>query len=418
MLKVIRLAYESLNFAIRAVVVNRLRTLLSLLGITIGIFAIISVFTIFDSLEKNIRESISSLGSDVIYIQKWPWTEESGREYKWWQYLNRPVPTIPEYEELKRRSTTAEYFCFVISPQSAVQYEKKQIDDISIMGVSEGFEKIRSFDIEKGRYFSDFEMKSGRNYAILGSKVANELFGEINPLEKTITIRGIKVKVLGVMETEGQNNFGNTMDESLILNINFVRNLVNIRGESMGSTIWVKGKPEINNEALYDEMRMLMRSIRRLKPEEADNFALNRTSMLNNQLEAIFGTLNIAGWIIGVFSLLVGGFGIANIMFVSVKERTNLIGIQKALGAKRYFILLQFIFESIALAIAGGIIGLLLVFGGALIMVHALDFSVSLSLGNIILGISISSAIGLISGFAPAWQAARLNPVEAINTSF
>ena len=418
MLKVIRLAYESLIFAFRAVVVNRLRTLLSLLGITIGIFAIISVFTIFDSLESNIRESISSLGSDVIYIQKWPWTEENGKEYKWWQYLNRPVPTIPEYEELKRRSLNAEAICFAIGPQTNVQYGKKQIEDVSIMGVSEGFEKIRSFDIMDGRYFSDFEMKSGKNYAILGSKIADELFGEINPLGKTISIRGSKVKVLGVLETEGQNNFGNSMDESLIVSINYVRNLVNIRRESMGPSIWVKGKAEVSNEALYDEMRMLMRSIRRLKPEEADNFALNRTSMLNNQLEAIFGTLNIAGWIIGIFSLLVGGFGIANIMFVSVKERTNLIGIQKALGAKRYFILLQFIFESIALAIAGGIIGLLLVYGGALFMVYGLDFNVNLSLGNIILGISISSAIGLISGFAPAWQAARLNPVEAINTSF
>lgn len=418
MLKVLRLIIESILFALNAVVVNRLRTLLSLLGITIGIFAIISVFTIFDSLERNIRESISSLGSNIIYIQKWPWTEEDGREFQWWQYVNRPVPNIQEYRELKDRLTRAKDIAFVISTETTVKYRDNQLDNISFIGASEGFETIRDFDLERGRYFTEFEMLTGKNIAIIGHEIANKLFGNLDPMDKVITIRGNKTRIIGVFKKEGKDNFGDSMDESVLMSINHVRNVVNIRRESMNPMIWVKAKDNISNEELIAEIRMYLRSIRRLKPEAEDNFALNQTSMLNNQLDQIFGTLNIAGWFIGIFSLLVGGFGIANIMFVSVKERTNMIGIQKALGAKFYFILLQFVFESVLLAVAGGVIGLLLVFTGTLVIQSITDFSISLTVGNIVSGLTISSVIGLISGIAPAYSAAKLSPVEAINTTF
>ncbi len=418
MLKVIRLSIESLQFAINAVVVNKLRTLLSLLGITIGIFAIIAVFTIFDSLEMNIRESISSLGNDVIYIQKWPWTEEDGQEYKWWQYVNRPVPTIEEYNKIKNKLTRAEEVAFVVSTNVTVKFRENSIENINFMGASEGFSGIRDFDIQRGRFYSDYEMISGSNYAIIGHEIANELFGNIDPVNKIITIRGYKTRVIGVFEKEGKDNFGESMDESVLVPVNHVRNLVNIRSESMDPMIWVKAKERISNEELMAEIRMNLRAIRRLKPNAEDNFALNQTSMLDNQLEQFFGTLNIAGWFIGIFSLLVGGFGIANIMFVSVKERTKIIGIQKALGAKFYFILLQFVFEAVILAIAGGAIGLLLVFLGTIIVDTATNFDITLSVGNIVTGLVISSVIGLISGISPAYSAAKLDPVDAINTSF
>lgn len=418
MIKKFLLTLESLIFAFNAVVVNKLRTLLSLLGITIGIFAIIAVFTIVDSLEKNIRESISSLGDDIIYIQKWPWTEEPGQEYKWWQYVNRPVPNIQEYELIKARSVRSSEVAFVVSTNTHVEYEDTRIDDINFWGVSEGFDAIRSFEIQRGRYFTDFELLYGRNYAVIGHEIAKNLFGNKDPINKIISIRGYKTRVIGVFAKEGKDNFGDSMDEAIAGPVNHVRNLLNIRSESMNPMIWVKAAPDVGNQELVAELRMIMRSIRRLKPGAKDSFALNQTSMLNNQLEAFFGTLNIAGWFIGIFSLLVGGFGIANIMFVSVKERTNIIGIQKALGAKFGFILSQFVFEAVLLAVAGGIIGLFLVFIGTLITRSVSDFEISLSLGNILMGLSISSVIGLISGLSPAYTAAKLNPVVAINTSF
>ncbi|MCK4920465.1 MAG: ABC transporter permease [Bacteroidales bacterium] len=418
MLKLLRLSIESMFFALQAVVVNRLRTLLSLLGITIGIFAIIAVFTIVDSLEMNIRESLSSLGSDIIYIEKWPWTEEGGGEFKWWQYVNRPLPNIQEYALLKTRLTKAEEIAFIISTSTSVQYKDNLIDNINFVGVSSGFDDIRNFDIQKGRYFSDFELNSGKNICVVGHEIANKLFENIDPLGKVITIRGHKTRIVGVFKKEGKDTFGDSFDENVMVPVNHVRNVINIRSESLHPMIWVKAAENISTAELMGEIRMNLRNIRRLKPKAEDNFALNQTSMLNNQLDDFFGVLNVAGWFIGIFSLLVGGFGIANIMFVSVKERTKMIGVQKALGAKKYFIIEQFIFESVLLAIMGGFVGLLFVYVGTAIINTVSDFTVTLTVSNIIMGLSISSVIGLISGLAPAYSAAKLDPVIAINSTF
>lgn len=418
MLRVIKLIGESFLFASNSFLVNKLRTSLSLLGITIGIFAIIAVFTIVDSLEMNIRESVSSLGSDVVYIDKWPWTEEMGQEYKWWQYINRPLPTMREYETVKDKSRLAQDVGFTVNTGTTVQYKDNTIERMRIQGVTEEYGSIKDIKISSGRYLTDYEIKSGRNYGVIGNKLATDLFGNLNPLDKEIKIKGFKIKIIGVLTSEGKNDFGPSADESVILPVNFIQSLINIKSESMNPNIWVKAGTGVSIEELMSELTMIMRSIRRIKPNADNNFALNRTSMLDKQLQTVFSTLNIAGWFIGIFSLLVGGFGIANIMFVGVKERTNIIGIQKALGAKAYFILLQFIFEAILLAIVGGIVGLLLVFGGTLIVNTVSDFTINLTVGNIVLGLVISSMIGLIAGFAPAYTASRLSPVNAINTSF
>lgn len=418
-MQIIRLIWESLIMAVQSVTVNRLRALLSLLGITIGIFAIIAVFTIVDSLEMNIRESVNSLGSDVIYIEKWPWTSEDGNDYPWWKYMNRPLPTMDEYDYIREKCKSAEYVTFLSAVGRRIEYGNNNIDRADIFGVTDGFQDIRSFDIENGRYFNSLEAKAGRNVVVIGSKIAKDLFEGVDPVGKYIELMGRKVMVIGVLKKEGKGTFDIfILDEVAILPLKYYRGFVDIRREFASPQIWVKAKRRVGVDETTFEIRQLMRSYRRLKPAEEDNFALNQTSLINNQMDQFFAVLKIAGFFIGVFSIIVGGFGIANIMFVSVKERTHIIGIQKALGAKKYFILLQFLFESVMLSLAGGIIGLLIVFLGATAISLSGDFTVTLTLNNIILGVGISSSIGLISGIFPAWQGARMDPVVAINTSF
>nr|ABD75771.1 putative ABC transporter efflux protein [uncultured bacterium] len=418
-MSIIRLIWESLLMAIQAVTVNRLRALLSLLGITIGIFAIIAVFTIVDSLEANIRESVSTLGSDVIYVEKWPWAPEEGEEYAWWKYMNRPLPALDEFEYLKAHTRGASGVCFVAAVNRRIEYRNSNLDGAILAGTTEGFQEIRSFELEKGRYFTPMEENAGRNVAVIGYEVAKKLFQGANPIGKNIKTMGRKVTVIGVVEKEGTGMFeGMILDNVAILPLNYFKGFIDIRSEMAGPQIWVKARPNVSVQELDYEITHLMRSYRRLKPSEEDNFALNQTSIINNQLDQLFSVLRIAGFLIGIFSIIVGGFGIANIMFVSVKERTNIIGIQKALGAKRYFILAQFLFESIMLSVAGGIIGLVIVFLGATAISLSSDFSVYLTLNNILTGIGISSIIGLVSGIFPAWQGARMDPVVAINTTF
>ncbi len=418
MLLILKLIKESFIFAIQQVIMNKLRTILSLLGITIGIFAIISVFTIVDSLETNIRSSLNSLGTNIIYVQKWPWTEENGAEYQWWKYVNRPVPTFNEYKEIENRSILAQDVGFVVSTNKTAKYENNKIENSRFIGVSNNVEKIRTIEIEKGRYFTSFEINSARNIALIGHSIAKNLFPNTDPIGKSIQIDGFKMKVVGVISKEGKATFSDSMDEAIIVPVTFIRNVIDIKQEDFNPELWVKGKENVSNEELKDELRQMLRSIRRLKPNAEDNFALNQTSMISNSLDGFFKILNLAGWFIGLFSLLVGGFGIANIMFVGVKERTTQIGIQKALGAKRYFIMMQFLFEAVLLSVFGGAVGLFLVWSGTMIINMMSGFTIDLTIGNIILGLGISSFIGLVSGLAPAWTAARMDPVTAINTSF
>jgi putative ABC transport system permease protein len=406
---------ESLVFAINSLIINKLRTLLSLLGITIGIFAIITVFTVIDALENSIRDSISKLGSNTVYIQKWPW--QMGGEYKWWKFLNRPVPKLSESSEIMRRSSLASATTFIIAPQATVQYKDNYADNIQLFCAEHSYEDIRSFDISNGRYFSLFESLHGKNKAIIGSELANQLFNEENPIGKTIKIKGSKLTVIGVFKKEGSDLFGMNMDKNVLIPINFAKNVVDIKNEYLGPQIWVKAKDGVTADELKDELTGIMRSMRRLKPSEDDNFALNQTSLISQGFDGLFKVVDFAGIFIGGFAIIIGVFGIANIMFVSVKEQTKLIGIQKAIGAKSKFILLQFLFESVILALIGGIIGLLLIYLLTLITSAAFDMDFSMTIKNVSVGLILSIVSGIISGILPAYQAAKLNPVEAIATN-
>jgi putative ABC transport system permease protein len=403
------------NFALHALSVNKLRTFLSLLGITIGIFTIITVFTIVDSLERNIRGSINDLGSDVVYVQKWPWGGGGG-EYKWWKYFQRPEPSFRELKTLKKRMTTASSLAFAYGLSGTLKYRTNSVERATIFPVSHDYYDIWGFDLASGRYFSDLESSSGSPVAVIGHDLADGLFGSSDPIGKSIKLLGRKVTIIGVFAKQGSSLIGQDTDETIYLPVNYARGMMNVNNRN-GAVIMALAKPGVSVDEMKDELQGTMRSVRRLKPKADDNFALNEISVISSGLDALFDAIGFAGGIIGIFSILVGGFGIANIMFVSVKERTGQIGVQKSLGAKNHFILSQFLLESVILCLLGGIVGLLIIYGGlALFKMAAPDFGleIALSTGNVIQGLVLSVIIGIISGFIPAWQASRLNPVDAI----
>jgi putative ABC transport system permease protein len=415
MLIFIRLFRESYLFAIKAIIVNKLRTVLSLLGITIGIFAIITVFTLVDSMKSTIKKNIETLGDNVLYIQKWPWA--FGSDYPWWKYMNRPIPKLAEMNELMKRSNAAEAATFMISAAKTVKYNSNSIEKATIICATHDYNKVMTLNLEDGRYFTAIESNSGKNVAIIGANIAQILYENTYPIGKNIKIFGRNLEVIGILKKEGKDMFGNTSDDQIFVPINWARNVIDINYEGFDPALAVKAKNMVSNEELKDELTGIMRSLRKLKPSADDDFSINEKSLLTKGFESIFDVLSIAGWIIGGFSLLVGGFGIANIMFVSVRERTNIIGIEKSLGAKRFFILFEFLFEAIFLCLIGGLVGLLLVYLISLLASSALDMDLTLTMGNIILGISVSAIIGLISGFIPAYIASRLDPVVAIRAN-
>jgi len=407
----LRIFLESFRFAWHAIVSNKLRTFLSLLGVTIGILAVITVFTIVDSLEKNVRDSINKLGSDVLYIQKWPWTASDG-EYKWWDFMSRPEVNLNEMKKLASKSKKSEAIAFMNSANRTLKYANNSIEGVSVIAVSFDWKSIRSFDLDFGRYFTEQEIVGSKNYVILGHTVALNLLNNLDNIGEVIKIRGEKAIVIGVFSKEGEDITGNSLDNSVVIPVTFGQKLMNKRRSN--PTIIAKAKRDISNEELKYELTGIMRSIRRLKPKMSDNFAMNEISLISSQLDSLFSVIGLAGWIIGGFSILVGGFGIANIMFVSVKERTKQIGIQKSLGAKNNFILYQFLFESVFLCLIGGVLGLILVFVLTHFVTSFLDFSIDLICLALILSLSVSAIIGIVSGIVPALSASKLDPVEAI----
>lgn len=406
---------ESVLFAWQSLAASKLRSFLSLLGITIGIFAIILVFTVVDSLESNIKGSLQSLGTNVVFIQKWPWA--FGSDYPWWKYINRPTPQYDELELLKKQITTTEALAYRMGARRVVKYKTNSIENAIVAGVSHEYYKINKFELVSGRYFTQIEADNGYHVAILGNALVENLFPNENPIGKSIKIAGFKAQVIGILKKEGESMLGASIDKQALIPFNFARYLMDAKSENADPLIAAKAKPNISNQEMMDELSGVMRNIRRLKPKTEANFSLNETSLLSKNFDDLFKIVGLAGWIIGGFSILVGGFGIANIMFVSVKERTSLIGIQKSLGAKNYFILFQFLSESILLSLMGGSIGLVLTYFITLLGKSALDMDITLSSSNVILGISISVLIGIISGFVPAYSASQLDPVEAIRSN-
>jgi putative ABC transport system permease protein len=414
----LRLIRESFAFARQAIVANKVRTFLSLLGITIGIFSVISVLTVFDSIEMKLRKNIEELGSNVLYIQKWPWAMGDAN-YAWWEYMKRPETRLQEMEEIQKRSNLAEAVGYYVASERNIKTNGITFENAVIIGASHDYDKVNTVNLDKGRFFTLAESQGGRAVGIVGSKIIKELLPDaIDPIGRQITIFGRKIDIIGTFKEEGDNAFGGSNDRWVVLPVNFARNFIDLNSHDIQSSILVKGKKGVSNEALRDELTGIMRSVRKLKPTVKDDFAINETSIISKGFDQIFGVVAIVGWIIGGFSLLVGGFGIANIMFVSVKERTAQIGIQKSLGARNAFILQQFLFEAVFLSMLGGLFGLLIIYIGTVLVTKFAGMELVLSVKNIVLGLSVSAVIGLISGLFPAWSASRLNPVDAMRSTF
>lgn len=396
---------------------NKLRSALSVLGIAIGIFCIVAVLTFAGSMKRNVRNDLESLGLNVIIIEKWPWGFGGG-EYKWWDFLNRPEAGLRDYKLVQKRFSPAivkdvGFECGVNG--ITVKYETKSTNKSKLFGITANYAQMNSLNLVMGRMFSEQEEKSGRNLAVIGHELSTELFGNANPIGKSIKLKGLKTTVIGVFEKQG-SMFNKEADKGIYVPISYLRNFADISGGEARSKIVVRGYDNRTMEELEAEVRRLMRGIRMLRPTEKDNFAMNKMTMFSEQLDSTFVTLDIVAWILGLFSLIVGMFGIANIMFVSVKERTPVIGVQKALGAKNSFILIQFLYESVVLSIIGGLIGIVLVWIISMAIAKGADFPIYFSMNNFLTGISLSMITGVLAGIIPALRASRLNPVDAIRS--
>jgi putative ABC transport system permease protein len=416
MIVYLRVLKESFNFALNALRNNKLRTFLSLVGVTIGIFSIIAVLAAVDSLKKEIEGSISSLDINTIVLSHFSFGPTDIPRWKREQF---PMVTYEEYQHLERTVPGLAYATYTINvPNESIKYGDNQVSNVPIGAVTSDYYYIEALQLDTGRFFNEAESNSGSNVVVLGHQIAEELFqGSKQAIGKKVRIYGRKFTVIGVLEKEGAGLFGGSKDTSVWMPVNFVRRLYGDSNKNTFPQIVIKPEDDVDKAEFIALLEQKLRLKRGLKPGDVNTFFVNELQGFADFIDNITSQMNLIGLVISGFSLLVGGFGIANIMFVSVKERTNLIGIQKSLGAKNRFILLQFLFEAVILAIVGGLIGLFLVFVVSLIASQFTgDFEFVLSPWNMFLGTAISAVIGLISGILPAISASKLDPVEAIRT--
>jgi putative ABC transport system permease protein len=416
MLKSLTIFWNSFKMSMQELNNNKLRSSLSLIGIAFGIFCIIGVLATVGSLEAKIQSDIKSLGTNTIYIMKWP--IGGGDEYPWWKYVNRPQPKYSELKFVKEKSSLAKYVCSFNSTNANISYENNQLNNVGIFGVSEEFAQMQTIAIEYGRYLNGTEFLRGNAVGVVGYDNAEKLFGKAErAVGKSVTFDGKKIDIVGVIKKQGQSfGPGFDYDYCVILSRNAYASVYDVTNPYNDSFIMVNGKDGITASALIDELEGIMRQIRRLGPKDDDNFALNDINVFSQQVSGFFGNVNVGGWAIAALSLIVGAFGVANIMFVTVRERTSQIGLKKAIGAKSKTILLEFLLESAFLCVVGGLIGLALVELLALVLSNILPFPIVISSDIITLAFSICVILGILSGIIPATIAARMNPVVAIRS--
>lgn len=413
MRKTLHILENSLRLTLQELKVNKLRTSLSLIGVAFGIFCIIGVLAVVNSLEKNIQNEVTSLGSNTIYIDKWEYG--GGPDKPFWKYRARPIMKYEEMNLIKQRSQLADDISFLMRASGNLSYKDAIIQNATVYGIVEAQMYIQPMKFETGRYLSSSEFNSGAPIGIIGFENAEKLYGNAQrAIGKDFEIKGKKVKIIGVIKKEGNNFIGWDYDNCIMLPYKFCKQIV--EEDYSNPVLIAKGKKDVTTKAFSDELKGIMRQIRRLSPTQEDNFSLNSVEAFSQAISGLFGTVNIVGGIIGIISLIVGMFGIANIMFVTVKERTSLIGLKKAIGAKRSTILFEFLLEATILCLMGGAIGIVLVYILTLILSGPLEFPTHISMPLLISTVIICLIVGILAGIFPASRAAKMNAVEAIRS--
>jgi putative ABC transport system permease protein len=422
MFKLLTILWNSFKMALGELKNNKLRTFLSLFGITIGIFCIIGVLATVDSLEQKVQNDIKSFGGNTIYIDKWQYGQNEGGTYPWWKYINRPAPKNDEVEFIRQRSNLAQYVSQFLSASTTLSYKEYSLNGVGVYGVTDDFDNIQTIDIiQGGRYLSDADFRRGTPAVVIGHTIAQDLIG--NPdraAGKEIKLNGKTAVVVGVIQKQGQSFVGGfDYDNCVILSYRYYATMFQVNPQGFGGSnfIMVKARDNVSSKVLVEDLRGVMRQIRRLSPKEEDNFALNDINLFSEQIGSFFGMVNKGGWAIAGLSLIVGAFGVANIMFVTVRERTSQIGLKKAIGAKKRTILTEFLIESAFLCVIGGLIGLLLVWVLTLLLSSVMPFPIVIAPDIVILAFVICVILGVISGIIPAFIAAKMNPVKAIRTT-
>ncbi|MFH0882596.1 MAG: ABC transporter permease [bacterium] len=396
---------EGLNIALRALVTNKTRSLLTTLGIVIGVVTVTLMLMIIQGLNRSFQNQIAVLGTNTVYIDKFPWIITDNSFYR---YINRPNLTMENFEYVQRFSDRAEYLSAATGTRRAVGYRNTTLERILVAGVTPNAIRVNGFSVETGRFITESDLRTNRKVCVIGKSIQEELFGPINPLGRKVRVGSDVYRVVGTLERMGEM-FGNSLDDRLVMPITTFQQVL---GHRRSLEISAKAYDGEDLDALVDELTYLMRRSRHLKPLEEDNFSINRMEMLESFYKQITAGVYAAGLVIGGIALLVGGVGIMNIMLVSVAERTWEIGMRKAVGAKTADILLQFLVEAMLICMLGGAIGLLLAAGAGQALKSQLPVSLPLWLS--VMAVLFSGFIGIVFGLFPAAKAARMDPIVAL----
>ena len=395
--------FESLRISISSIYLNKLRSSLTALGIIIGVLSVTVMGTLISGLDRSFENSMSWLGKDILYISRWEWFSDM----EWWEVRNRPRMKLSYEDKIREMSDYALAVSPVMQRGASLSFGDKNTQT-QIFGTNVDYMETVNEDIKVGRFFTENEERSGSRVTIIGSGIQDAFFEYQNPIGKYIKIDGIKFRVIGVLEKQGKFLGLFSVDNQAILPLGAYTRLFSKRG-------FMRLSVKVNEQKIDDaksELQAVMRRIRGLKPGEKDDFAINQTKAFETQYNTLKYAIGGTGLFITILSLIVGGIGIMNIMFVSVKERTREIGVRKAIGATPNMILTQFLFEAITICVIGGLIGLALAFGVSFFINKI--FPSTLPLWLSISSIIMSIFVGVISGIVPSYQAAQLDPIEAL----
>ncbi|MBP9211969.1 MAG: ABC transporter permease [Bacteroidetes bacterium] len=408
-MKITDFAYEvkeGLGISFQAIRANKMRSVLTTLGIVIGIVSVTLMGTAIEGMSRSFNEMVSKIGADVLFVQKFSWFS-SQEDFE--ASRNRKNIDLKQFRAVRDQGTTLAAVSPLTGTRLPIKYRSLSSDGIIAIGVNDQYVQVGGLNMEMGRFFSQAESNGDRPVVVLGYTVAEKLFPNETPLGKIVKLGSHSFRVVGVVAKQG-SFLGMNMDDRVYLPItNFLQKFSNVR---RGMDIHVKAANINDLENTKEELRGILRKVRGVKPGAKDDFAINQQEMFIQTFNQIGGVIAGIGLFITALSLFVGAIGIMNIMFVSVTERTKEIGIRKAIGAKRSTILIQFLIESAALALLGGIIGIIISYPLSLLINQILPTSMPLSVVGIALGISV--LVGVVSGFLPANRAAKMDPVEAL----